>query len=260
MEYDDKVRITEILSIWKESKDKALFDVFSFDEAYKDLQRIARKAKREMLQADSGDIKCTEGILNNLFIELSERKSLDPDSSKFYGFENRAKFYSLCRMIIRGILNDFLKKSSNKNEDSTDYQSEMITERVKRLSLEKFKSDLSYQELCLLAEDALSKIAELSEKFKKAVEMFRLKIDCDCTNEEIAEEYKTNETKVTRNITLIRARLRCEIGKYKPIIDKAVQITNTTQRNIFIKESYPDDKNLLRHLEVILKQIRNEKG
>lgn len=112
----------------------------------------------------------------------------------------------------------------------------------------------------MLAEDALSKIAKLSEKLKRAVEMFRLKIDCDCTNREIAEDYKTNETEVRRNITLIRARLRCEIGKYKPIIDKAVQITNTTQRNIFIKESYPDDKNLLRLLEVILKQLRNEKG
>jgi DNA-directed RNA polymerase specialized sigma24 family protein len=256
MTQDDKGRITEILSIWKESKERALFDIFSFDKAYKDIQKIARKAKRGMLQADSGDIKCTEGIINELFIKLSERTSLDHDGSKFYGFENRARFYSLCRMIIRGILIDFLRKSSTKNEDLTDYQSEMIKQRVKLLSLEKFKSDLSYQELCMLAEDALFKIAKLSKKYEKAVEMFRLKIDCDCTNEEIAEDYNTNETEVTRNITLIKARLQYEIGKYKPIIDKAVQITNTTQRNVFIKESYPDDKNLIKNLEVILKGIR----
>ncbi len=253
MDQDDEHEITDILSIWKESKEKALFDVFGFEKAYKDLQIIARKAKREMLKANYGDVKCTDGMIHDTFKRLSKI-----GDSNFHGFENRSKFYELCRKIMTGMLIDFLRKSSTKNEHSTDYQSEMIVERVKHLSLENFKSDFSYQELCILAEEVLSKIAKLSEKFEEAVEMFRQKIEFGLTNEEIAHDYRTNETEVARNITAVRAKLKCEI-KYKSLIDRAVQITNTTQRNSFIQESFPDDKNLIKQIEVILKQIRNER-
>lgn len=85
--------------------------------------------------------------------------------------------------------------------------------------------------------------------------MIVLKFWLGYTNKEIAKELSISKQDVEdylmNGLALIREILDSEI---EPVINAAIDITNTASRSDFLRKHCLEDKDLLRDLEIILKE------
>ena len=236
--------ITEILSKWNQAKEETLDEVFP--KVYENLKRLAKKARKDYGRTDPDDTYCTTGLVNELYLELRDSKSLE--------FKNRGKFYALCLLAMRRMLRDYyLRKSSKKNEMRLSIEIENRVENIIDLSPIRISSTATCTplELTILFDDVLTKLAE---KHPRKVEVIFLKYWMGETDEEIAKHLNLSVATVRRDCNFGEVLIEIEMdNKMKAILNEASDITDTTLRKKYLEEVCGNNKGLLKQLEMMLK-------
>ena len=224
--------ITQILSKWNEAKEESLDEVFPI--VYKEFRRLAKTARRRTGRINSDETLCTTSLVNEMYVKLRK--------SEVLSFENSGRFYALCLLSMQNLLRDYYyKKSSKKHEVS--FPDELFEDNLFYDSIE---SKIHFDEL----------LAKLSEQHPKKVEMLRLKYEYGETNEEIAREFNISASKVRRDISNAEFALKRE--QAKSIAEKAADLTNTTLRVEYLEKASRGNQDLLKLLEIMLKEPRKE--
>lgn len=245
--------ITQILTKWNETKVESLDQVFP--KVYENLKNLAKKARRTVGRVNPDDTYNTMALVNEIYVKLRNDKSV--------GFINRRRFYAYCLLMMSNLLRDYyLKKFSKKNEVTfadlphrkADDDSELQIENLVNLSaFSEYEKQFNSIELAILFDVILRK---LEKKFPMEVEVLFLKYWLDKTNKEIAAELDLKISEIGDFERRGRIAVRRSLDKtIDPILNNAIEIPNTTLRNNYLKEVCEKDEELLKDLEIILKEI-----
>jgi RNA polymerase sigma factor (sigma-70 family) len=243
--------ITEILTKWNEAKVEALDEVFP--KVYGNLKNLAKKARKTIGRTDPDDTYNTLGLVNEIYLKLRKDNSV--------GFISRRRFYAYCLLMMGNLLRDYYFKKFSKQRETRlldnlqtnqgDLDSE-IDNLINLSAFSDYENEYSSIELAILFDIVLKK---LEKKYPIEVEVIFLKYWLDKTDKEIADELNIKQNKVKdferRGRISIRRMLDSNID---PIIRQASDITGTTLRNNYLAEVCGKDKDLLKDLEIILKE------
>lgn len=106
-DYPEIGEITTDLTEWGGTDVNALDKVFV--KVYKNLENLAKKARKSIGLTDSADTYNSVGLANEMYFKLRKNRSIV--------FENRKRFYAFCLLVMTNLLKDYYwKKSSKKNE------------------------------------------------------------------------------------------------------------------------------------------------
>lgn len=238
--------ITEILAKWNQAKEETLDEVFP--KVYENLKRLAKKARRDYGRTDPDDTLCTTGLVNELYLQLRNSKSLE--------FKNRGKFFALCLVAMRRMLRDYYaRKISKTKEVRFSPELERKVEDLINLSpirVSGTSSSYTPLELAILFDDILTKLAE---KHPRKVEVIFLKYWLGETDEEIAEHLRTSIATVRRDCNFGEVLIEIEIdNKLKSILNEATDITDIALRGVYLENTCGENKGLLKHLETMLNE------
>lgn len=253
MQNDQEIgEITEILSKWNETQEESLDVVFP--KVYEKLKQQARKARKSIGRFNEAETLSATCLVNEMYFKLLKNPNLT--------FESREHFYVFCRVSMQRLLHDYyFRKSAKKHEvafiDESD-ESKAAIENLINLSVIKDSSNSANPlELSIAFDEALTK---LGEKDPRKAEVVILKYWLDETEQEIADHLNMDKSTVRRDLRIAIPFIRSLIDdKMKSAVDKAIDITQTTVRNDYLKKVAGDDKKFLDQIVVMLKERQKNK-
>src|ERR1700758_746333 len=182
--------ITELLQAWRQGDEHALDKLTP--QVYRELHRAA---KRCMKGERDGHTLQTTGLINELFLRLTDLKRVD--------WRSRAHFFALCARQMRRILTDQARAR----------QSHKRGAGAKAISLDEALVISPEPSADLVAvDDALNRLAKVDDRKSQVVTM---RFFGGLSVEETAEVLKVSPETVARDWRLAKAWLRRELSGKK---------------------------------------------
>lgn len=242
--------ITQILSKWNEAKIESLDEIFP--KVYDNLRNLAKKARQTLGLVNSDDTYNTFSLVNQTYLKLRESKAV--------GFDNRRRFYAFCLLLMKHFLIDYYrKKKAKQNEQPLTDEIISVMEEKSTLAVNDcinlsflggYSGVLTKLELRILIENLLIR---LEKTHPIEAEVIFLKYVLDLSTKEVAHQLGLKPSDVRDKETTGRALIRRMLTEIDPIVAQASDLT-TNSRNSYLTEICGKDKNLLRDLEIILKE------
>lgn len=184
---DDKAQVTELLVRFQKGDGIALKELFPI--VYDELRRIAAGyMKRE----NPGHTLQATALVNEAYFRLVDQKAVQ--------WQNRAHFYGVAAQIMRRILCDHAR--ARHAEKRGGDAARLSLDEALDLGVDQGTPDL------MALDVALNKLAELSERQAKVVEM---RFFAGLSVEEVAEALNSSPATIKRDWTFAKAWLHKEL-------------------------------------------------